>query len=619
MPRFEAKGWFFEIERDGLVVRTFTGAPPARPKVGEKTYPTEESARFAYGKRLAEHRHLPMGPSRHLAHETQRIGSTLLVDEWFERGDDRFLGELLAVTAAGKLAALAAKWYGDTRPWARRMLLAYIDDGCDRLEHKGLVKRLFKLAEQTADDEAMAHFLVAFDGFGSRLLVEVRRDKMMLNDPAVPERLTRHGQKLVHPRFSRATRRYLARRAYRYFRRIGHRDLARYSRGLHVALPLYRDESLATAARLLDAWGLVHALYGRSEVIHRGTHGITLAGNLAALAPAPQFPDAWKGFAELVETLVAARSRTVRNWTLAWLRAHHAAALATLPFARVKQLVLSPHEELQQLGGELLGKLRGLEILPISEWLELLAIDNLDVVELVCAVVAKHVTPTRLTLEQCIALACAKTAPVARLGLAWARDHKVTTAADLAAIARLVKAGVATVRAEGTAWATATLTTHPLATPEHLRDLCDAPHADAREAALAIAAGDKLATPALWYALTESPYDDVRAVVVKHARRWRDEAPPATLRHVWSTAMLNVHRGSTVKRQVPRAIAERIAAHPAEARELLPILAIALRSVRPAERATAIAALVRATHADAALRTLAHELIPELTITEQAV
>jgi hypothetical protein len=177
---------------------------------------------------------------------------------------------------------------------------------------------------------------------------------------------------------------------------------------------------------------------------------------------------------------------------------------------------------------------------------------------------------------------------------------------------------VAIVRADGTAWATQIITTHAKATPEHLRDLCDAPHADARESALAAAERmPALATPSLWFALTESPYEDVRKVVVANAAKWRAEAPKATLRHVWSSALLDVHRGSTTKRRVPRQIAERIASHPDEAADLLPILRLALRSVRPAERAGAIAALARVLHADAELRALAHEIIPELTVTEQ--
>src|SRR4051812_49288740 len=96
--------------------------------------------------------------------------SSLLLDEYYEAGDDRFAGEVLASTAGKKLKALADRWYGDGRPFARRALLAYIDDGCDRPHHRPLVKALFKLAEMAGDDEAMGHFMVAFDRLVRRRL-----------------------------------------------------------------------------------------------------------------------------------------------------------------------------------------------------------------------------------------------------------------------------------------------------------------------------------------------------------------------------------------------------------------------------------------------------------------
>lgn len=631
MPRFEskwAKGGFFEIERDGNVVRTATGNE-GRTRRKEDTHETEDEARYAYAKKVQSQRaggYEEVGPSKLLeAPPSEVVGSALLVDEYFAAGDPRFLSEVLRVRAGAKLAALAERWCTDPRPWARKALLAYVDDGCARPDHKGLVKRLFKIAEKQQDDELMAHFLVAFDGFESRLLIKPSRwsDELELRShPMLPPRLKRYGKVVSEsPVFSRVTRMYLRRRAYRYFRRIGHGDLPRYGRGMRLALGLYRDEALDSPAKLLDAWGLLHAFYRYSPALGRGPRGFTLEGDakLGDLTPAPHFPDAWKGvFAELMELLVRADARPVRMWLTAWLREHYAVELAKLSFAQVKALITSAHEELQLLGADMLKQTLGLETLPIGEWLELLAVQNLDILPTVCEMVEKYVSPSRLTLDQCIALACAKTAPVARLGLAWARSKKLDSEKDLTAIAKLAKAGVPSVRDEGVAWATETIGSHAKATPEHLRDLCDAPHADAREHALAmVAKKEALATPGLWFALTESPYEDVRKVVVANAKRWRAEAPKATLRHVWSTAMLDVHRGSVTKRRVPRQIAERIASHPDEAPELLPILRIALRSVRPAERATALAALARAVHADASLRALAREMIPELEVSDQ--
>jgi hypothetical protein len=637
MPRYEVghrrDEAFLEIEIDleNRIVRTCRGNH-VRTRTKETTHGSEDAARYAYGRQIRNALaggYKLVGPSQILAApEPEPIGSALLVDEYFAAGDDRFDAEILRVTAGGKLAALAERWAKDTRPWARRALLAYIDDGCDRPEHRGLVKRLFKHAETCADDELMAHFLVAFDGLGRRLLAPGSRwsaDLALRTDPLLAGRLKhRHAPLRTSPHFSRATRTYLARRAYRYFRRLAFRDLPRYGRGMRLALPLYRDERLATPARLLDAWSLVHALYYHSPALAVGAHVCDLAGDstLAELAPAPQFPDAWRGvFAELYAMLLAARSRTVRAWTIAWLRTHHTAELAALTIAQVTALLTSARDELVALGAELLPKVAGLDALPIATWLELLAIEHEDALAVVCEVVTKHVAPARLTLAQCVALACAPAAPVARLGLQWARGKKLESAEDLRAIAQAGKARVPSVRADAAAWAATAIAAHPQAAPEHLRELCDAPHADAREPALAAisataAAAAKLATPALWFQLTESPYDDVRRVVVRNAERWRAEAPPATLAHVWSSALLAVHRGSRTKAAVPRAIAERVASHPADARTLLPLLAIALRSVRAPVRAAALAALARAIRGNAELRGVARELVPELVVDE---
>ena len=639
MPRYANSGEspFFETEREGCVVRTVTVLAD-KTRRREKTYDSEDSARFAYGRgiqRQLANGFLLVGPSQQLAGpDPEPAGSMILVEEYFANEDARFDVEIRRVTAGGKLAALAGKWAADPRPWARRAQLAYIDDGCDRPEHKGLVKRLFKRAEAAADDELMAHFMVAFDGLGGRLLVHASShstDLALRGDPLIPSRIPKPRPQpgraaatppppLPNPRFSRATRTYLARRAYRYFRYLGFRAPARYGAALRLALPLYRDDRLDTPARFLDAWGLLHALYHRSPVLAAMPHAFRLAADstLAALAPAPHFPAVWQGvFQELYAMLLAARSQPVRAWTVAWLRAHYATELAALSVAQVTALVTAPYAELQVLGAELLRRVPGLETLPLATWLELLAIDNPIVLVVICEMVAKHVTPARLTLAQCIALACAPAAPVARLGLQWARGKKLESAADLRALASLGRARVSTVRDEATAWATHAIAAHPQAAPEHLRELADAPHADAREHALAaIAATAKLATPGLWFALTESPYDDVRRVVVRNATRWQAAAAPATLAHVWSTALLAVHRGSRTKAAVPRAIAERIESHPAEAGALLPLLALALRSVRPPERAAALAALARAVRGDGALRELARALIPELVVGE---
>jgi hypothetical protein len=649
MPRFEnpRDEKFWEVEQVGDTVETCDGKPDAAkpPRIKVAKHENEDEARHAAGQLVMKKLRRgwkAAGPSRYCGggdgFAPPPPPSALALDEYFAAGAAQFVPELLRATAASKLAALAERWYKDPRPWAREALLAYIDDGCDRPLHKGLVKRLFKAAEAKGDDEAMAHFMVAFDRLGRRALVkrvEYSWDRAtrtttskehfeLVQDEQLPGRLVQADRKKKakeSPVFSRATRRYLARRAYRYFRMLGHRDVARYGKAMRLALPLYQDAHLSTVSKLLDAWGLLHALYAWSPVIDRAPSGIRLAEgkSLSELVPAPHFPDAWKGvFSDLIGMASTAGCRTVRAWAVSLLRTQHADDLAKLAFADVKRLVMSPHDEPLVLGAELLAKLKGLETLPLAEWLELLSIENLDVLPGIATLAERLLAPARLSLDQCIALATGKTAPVAALGLSWAKTKPIAKPTDLAAIARLARAGVPTVRDEGTKWATGVIAAHPLTTAEHVRDLCDGPFADARAHALAIVAGEKFAAqPALWFALTESPYDDVRTFVLANAAAWREQATPSTLRHVWTTALLAVHTGSAAKAKVPRQIAERIAGHPDEARALLPVLGFALRSVRPAERALGLAALVRAVRGDEQLRALSRELLPELVVTEQ--
>ncbi len=45
--------------------------------------------------------------------------STLLVDECFATGDERFVQAVRAVTQPKYLAGLADRWKKDPRPWAR--------------------------------------------------------------------------------------------------------------------------------------------------------------------------------------------------------------------------------------------------------------------------------------------------------------------------------------------------------------------------------------------------------------------------------------------------------------------------------------------------------------------
>jgi len=81
---------------------------------------------------------------------------------------------------------------------------------------------------------------------------------------------------------------------------------------------------------------------------------------------------------------------------------------------------------------------------------------------------------------------------------------------------------------------------------------------------------------------------------------------------LWCSVLLGVHRGGRQKVEATRQIARALADDPSRAEKLLPVLAVAVRSVRPAEARAGLAALVAAVEARPELRTLVQEYLPEL-------
>jgi len=622
---------FFEAEQQGLKVVLVSGGTDMPTKVRETTYPNEDEAYGVYARELTAHQrggYVPAGPAREIPGiEVPRKGSSLLIDVYLAAEDPRFVEEVLAFDGAKKLAALAQPWFADARPFARQALLAYVKDGCDRPEHKALVKRLFKLAEAAGDRELLAYFMVAFDRLTRRALLAAgghwdKAERLWVptfalrSDPLVLDRLGKDGSAA---RFTRRTRRYLARRALRYFRRIGYTDKVGYRKAVLAALVLYRDEDLNTVGRLLCAWGLMHVLYGRSPVLGRAPQGITVqeGRSLSELTPAPLFSPAWDdAFEDVLGLLREAPSRTVRAWSLAMLRARYAEPLAKLPLASVKALVLANNEEAQVLGVELLGKLRALNEVPIADWLELLGAENLEVLAAVCDRAASAVNGAELSLAQCVELALSPAAPLAALGLFWAKDKPVTSEVDLRHILRLAGAKVASVRRDAAVYVARQLRALAFVRPEQVRDLCDAQFADVRGQGLLVATERFPQELALWSSLCESPYADVRSAVVSRAKDFR-AAAPQSMAHLFGTVLLTLQGAAKDKRRVARELVLRVGAQPSEAEVLLPLLRTLLGSVQPVDRVLALTTLARTALQHESVRGLVAARFPELSMLPQ--
>ncbi len=613
----------------------------------------------------------------------ETTSSSLLLDELLDAGDVRVLPELLASRAQKKLAGVAQKLLTDPRPFAREVLRGYLDDGCDRPGHRVFVKTVFKAAEKNGDLELLGHFAVAFDRLVKRSLVTQSRwdyqqrrvisEQVLRDPPDLLKRLPRSrkgkrtytnpvsgittrvrrpfipllpartvwdrnprtnrwesttaegGQEGTDPlRFTFSTRRYLQRRTWRAFRKLAKQAPSDYRQHLLQVLPRFRDEHLASVEALLDSWFLVHALYGRSPVLERKPLGVVVqrGQNLSALQFAPWAPEVWTDCRDpLLDLLLTAHSRPVRRFAIWALETHHAAQLQALSASRLLPLLKSAHEEVQRFGAAVLKTATGLETLPISDWLSLLSITNHEALTAVCAAVAQHVAPSRLSLEQCVQLACSRAAPVAELGLGWARARPIRTAAELETILSLRHAETSHVRQQGVEWVAQQLLLKDDARPLFVRELLDARFVDVRRTAMDLMQKDQRFGDSfeLWMAMSETPYADVRDQFLTDFEAREHRFGAETLQRVWATTLLPVHRGSRAKRHAARQVADRIVSKPEERGALVKLLGHTLRSVRHTERRAALSQIVRAATVDHGLRELLQRELPELTFVGDEV
>lgn len=580
--------------------------------------------------------------------------SPLVLDELFAAGDERFLEHLIQFYEPKKLAAIADRWKRDTRPWARRTLLAYLEQAPASRGHETVVKRLFKHAEAQRNDELMAHFARAFDR-----LIRRRRATRWRWDPALrrstnepylasPRDVMPHvgkGGRLAqnpktlkpvhvparftqsHKLFSYRTRHYLRRRAWRYFRRMGHQQPDRYASAVSGMLRLYSDADLASGEALLDSRSLVHACFRGSDVLEFTPGHVNLreGRGLDELDAAPAQAELWKrpdSADELLDLIAAANARPVRAWAVQLFRRFHFEPPPALAIDRLLPLLDHGDELAQQLGADLLERAVGLDTLAFGDWLRLLGTRNLTALETIARVMRTYVTPERVTLAQAVELACAAPVPVARLGLDLFRDKPVTSTADREIVARLADARAEAVAGELAAWALPRLGAPEAYAVDLVVRFFDALIRPMREAAWVwLTNTDRRPPayddPAFWSRLIETPYDDLRLHLVADLRR-RATLPgvtPDTLGPaLWAPVLLGIHRGGRAKLTALRQVGDAVARDPARAEPLLPVLAVAVRSVRMPEARHGLAAVVGAVEANRALADAVRKHLPELDL-----
>ena len=592
-----------------------------------------------------------------MASSAANLPSFLLVDEYFAQQDERFLAALRQPYPPAQLATFADRWKKDSRPWARRQIFAYLAEPLDVPGHQPVVKRLFKHAESSADHELVGVFLRVFDRLVRRLRKVVRRwefdpatrrsdvieeqvivlakdvisakSSIVAQNPRTGERISvpnraakaRPGARL----FFMATRRYLRRRAWRYFRLLAFRQPADYVREAAAALARYEDADLKKGEDLLESWGLMNACFRGRDALKFTAHGVQvrIGRKLGELSAAPFRPQLWEDASArepLLGCVLRARSRTVRVWAIQLLQRHHQAWLSQLPPETITALLDHSDDAVQEFGARLLPLLEGAAHWPVATWLRLLETNSPSALALVCEALERNVQGSRLDLAQCVALATAAATPVAQLGLGFLRERKLAAPADRAQLAGLGQARCGAMGAELAQWALSHVDTRETYDRDVVLALLDSLLTEMRTAAWDwLRAGPPIPDdPVLWSRLVETPFDDLRLAIVDHLAS--KAALPGTsskdLAPIWSAVLVGVHRGG---RQKPKAIAQIVQAvdnQPEQADELLPVLAVAIRSIRRPEARAGLAAVAALVEKRPELAAALTRLVPELSFAQ---
>jgi hypothetical protein len=277
------------------------------------------------------------------------------------------------------------------------------------------------------------------------------------------------------------------------------------------------------------------------------------------------------------------------------LRTHHPGAIARLPLAELLAMLAHADADVAQLALDALKASPDLGLLSVERWLTLLDEANAQTLEVLCELLVRRFDSGSITLEQAVQLACARPLPVARLGLAWLQAKRPATAEECVRLLALAEANAEPVRVEAIRWLRDVLSASAHFQAVWILDLLDSRHEGVRREAwewfVAEPRGRDDVT--LWQRLLESPYDDIRLplVTMLDAAVQRREAiaidrsqlDAELVRFLWAAVLLNIHRGGRAKPQVVGQIVQRLERHPSEAPQLLPILAVALRSIRGPE------------------------------------
>jgi hypothetical protein len=224
-----------------------------------------------------------------------------------------------------------------------------------------------------------------------------------------------------------------------------------------------------------------------------------------------------------------------------------------------------------------------------------------------------------LTVGQKVDLARAKPVPVARLGLEFLHETRIATDADRREVIRLAGAQSEGVGRELASFALGLLGTPAAYDLDAVIRFFDSLNPGIRGGAWdwLIEGSAGWGDTGLWSRLVESPYDDVKFKLVSALERRQRPAWNAgveALTSVWSSVLLGIHRGGRAKLTALRQITQTLAAQPEHAQTLLPVVAVAIRSVRFPEARAGLGSVVTAVARHPEIEPLVKKYLPELSV-----
>jgi hypothetical protein len=369
---------------------------------------------------------------------------------------------------------------------------------------------------------------------------------------------------------------------------------------------------------ILDSWGLLHACYGHHQALDIGATyiGLNDGYSLNDLTPAPSFADLWKTPSSailLLDLIIEAQSRFVRVWAMQLLHEIH--PNHDVDVQTLWRLLDHENAEIQQFGASLLEKSTKLATLTLDTWFQLLKTRNLEALQVVCNAFEARVAPERLSGLQCMELACVAPVPIARLGLRLTQQRLKDCLEDRAVLIEAAKAKCQAMGKELAEWALSILGNIQNYDCNAVIQFFDSLNAEVRSAAWnwLVADSPGLSDPLLWSRICETPYDDLRLRMVDfiHAH-WGEIDATKCPESAWRSVIFGVHHGGRQKIKATYQVSQAIINDPSRIDNLLPILAVAVRSVRPPECRAGLAAVLRIAEAHPELNPRIHELLPEL-------